>query len=197
MSKGATKAGLGLDDIKAVEIPLPPLAEQEWIVAEVERQLSLVAQTEAAIDASEHRAKALRESLLRRAFSGELVPQDPQDENAQLLLERIRTERAAMEEEAKRTKRVPRRSNTMASKKGAEEKLARRPLLEVLNEAGSELAPDRLFDLAGFSTETVDEFFAELRKLTREKRIEDEKQGATVRILLHETSSSVASSGQL
>ncbi len=54
---------------------IPPLAEQERIVAEVERRLSVVAATEQAITANLSRAERLRQSILHRAFTGQLVPQ--------------------------------------------------------------------------------------------------------------------------
>jgi type I restriction enzyme, S subunit len=90
---GLTKTGLGLEDVKALVIPLPPLTEQRRIVAEVERRLSVVAEVEAAVAANLKRAERLRQSILKRAFEGKLVPQNPSDEPASVLLERIRRER--------------------------------------------------------------------------------------------------------
>ena len=72
LQRGATKAGLGLDDIRAVPVPLPPLAEQTRIVAEVERRLSVVEEIQALVTANLHRARGLRQSILQRAFSGKL-----------------------------------------------------------------------------------------------------------------------------
>ncbi len=71
-------------------IPLPPLAEQQRIVTEVERRLSVVEELEAAVEANLKRAGRLRQAILKRAFEGKLVPQDPSDEPATVLLERIR-----------------------------------------------------------------------------------------------------------
>ena len=92
-SAGQNNVSLSL--IHTMPIPLPPLAEQRRIVAEVERRLSVVQQTEATVEASLARAERLRQSILKQAFSGKLVPQDPDDEPAALLLERIRAEREA------------------------------------------------------------------------------------------------------
>ena len=80
--------------------PLPPLTEQEQIVAEVERRLSVISQLEAAVEANLKRAERLRQSILKEAFAGRLVPQDPNDEPASVLLERIRADRENRKHEA-------------------------------------------------------------------------------------------------
>ena len=54
--------------------PLPPFAEQQRIVAEVERRLSVVEELEAVVNANLQRATRLRQSILQRAFEGKLAP---------------------------------------------------------------------------------------------------------------------------
>jgi type I restriction enzyme S subunit len=88
-------AHLGASRFAALDFPLPPLAEQRRIVAEVERRLSILDETEALVNANLKRAERLRQAILKRSFEGKLVPQDPSDEPANVLLERIRAERAA------------------------------------------------------------------------------------------------------
>jgi len=90
----AGQAGISGADLKATPVPLPPLAGQHRIVAEVERRLSVVEQLEASVQANLQRAARLRQAILKRAFEGRLVPQDPDDEPASVLLERIRRQRA-------------------------------------------------------------------------------------------------------
>jgi len=55
-------------------IPLPPVSEQQRILAEVERCLSVVEELEAVVNANLQRTTRLRQSILQRAFEGELVP---------------------------------------------------------------------------------------------------------------------------
>ena len=92
-TKGIAYTGINIETLKQVIIPLPPYIEQEQIVAEVERRLSIISELEATVKANLKRAERLRQSILREAFAGRLVPQDPTDEPASVLLERIRNER--------------------------------------------------------------------------------------------------------
>ena len=100
---------ISLSDLRSFCIPLSPLAEQRRIVAEVERRLSVIQQAETAVEASLQRAERLRRSILKRAFSGQLVPQDPDDEPASALLERIRAQREAEQVAATASKKRPAR----------------------------------------------------------------------------------------
>ncbi|CAB4568898.1 MAG: hypothetical protein F2534_11625 [Actinobacteria bacterium] len=86
---------LSTGKLKSLPVAVPPLAEQLRIVTEVERQLSFVEACERAVDVGLARSAGLRRSVLKAAFEGRLVPQDPSDEPASVLLERIRTERSA------------------------------------------------------------------------------------------------------
>ena len=103
------QASINQFDVCITPIPLPPLTEQRRIVAEVERRLSVIQQAEVAVEANLQRAEWLRQSILKRAFTGELVPQDPDDEPASILLERIRAQREAEEAESASKKRPTRR----------------------------------------------------------------------------------------
>lgn len=82
---------------KTVEFPLPPRDDQREIVAEAHRRLSVIDALERQVKAALLRECALRRAILDRAFRGELVPQDPKDEPASILLERIAAERATAE----------------------------------------------------------------------------------------------------
>lgn len=95
--RATAQPDLGLEYIRLFHIPLPPISEQERIVNEVERRLSIIEEVESTVSANLKRAERLRQSILQRAFSGKLVPQDPNDEPASVLLERIKAERELAE----------------------------------------------------------------------------------------------------
>ncbi len=73
VNQGAAQPNLNTAIIKAISVPLPPLAEQERIVSEVERRLSVVHELEAQISANLQRAERFRQSILHRAFEGKLL----------------------------------------------------------------------------------------------------------------------------
>ena len=73
-------------------IPLPPKEEQEKIVFEIRKHLNAIEQVAATINESMSQSNHLRNSVLKAAFIGQLVPQDPDDEPAVKLLERIKAE---------------------------------------------------------------------------------------------------------
>lgn len=97
---GSTIRHFTRESFVEMPIPLPPVDEQVQIVANVEQLLSIAEASESQIEANLHRAARLRQSILKEAFSGRLVPQDPNDEPASVLLERIRQVRDAATPEA-------------------------------------------------------------------------------------------------
>ncbi|MYE89854.1 restriction endonuclease subunit S [Candidatus Poribacteria bacterium] len=84
---------INLAILKDLAIPFPSLAEQNIIAQEIDRYLSVADEVEKTITAELKRAEQLRQSILKKAFSGKLVPQDPNDEPASVLLERIKAEK--------------------------------------------------------------------------------------------------------
>lgn len=81
---------LNLEDVRATRIAIPPIPEQHRIVAEVSRLTSLINIQASVLQTTLQRANRLIAAILDNAFRGELVAQDPKDEPASVLLERIR-----------------------------------------------------------------------------------------------------------
>ncbi|MBJ2229541.1 restriction endonuclease subunit S [Pseudomonas simiae] len=97
ISRAKATAGqfnLTLEICRELPIPLPPTLEQTEIVRRVEQLFAFAEQIEARVKAAQTRIDHLTQSVLAKAFRGELVPQDPNDEPVGVLLDRIKAQRA-------------------------------------------------------------------------------------------------------
>lgn len=86
---------LSITKVSALALPVPEEDEQIEIVRRVEQLFVFAEQLEAKVASAKSRIDHLTQSILAKAFRGELVPQDPNDEPASVLLERIKAQRAA------------------------------------------------------------------------------------------------------
>ena len=91
------QASINQQDVRRTPVPIPPASEQGAIAITLADQLSATADQSAAIERSLKQSTAQRQNILRAAFAGQLVPQNPNDEPADALLARIRAERAVRE----------------------------------------------------------------------------------------------------
>jgi type I restriction enzyme S subunit len=94
----ATTAGqynISLDKLRSLKIPLPPLEDQITLLAVANHRLSVIAAVESDLASALRRHERLCSSILTAAFAGRLTRQDPRDEPASVLLDRIAVERAA------------------------------------------------------------------------------------------------------
>lgn len=92
------QASINQTDVSGTPVPLPPKREQRRIVVEIDRLLSTSEGTLQIAKISAKRCSRLRQSILKWAFEGKLVDQDPIDEPASALLERIRADRGISDE---------------------------------------------------------------------------------------------------
>jgi len=109
--------GVGINHLSAAKfsrlvVPIPPLSEQQQIVEEVERRFSIMEESQAQINANLTRSTRLRQAILQRAFEGKLVPQDPSDEPASALLERIKRQGALVASATRSRKNAPKKART-------------------------------------------------------------------------------------
>lgn len=108
-SVGTAMPGLSANRLKGLVLPLPPLSEQHRIVAKIEELMPLVEEYDKAqtkLDAlNKNLPDALKKSILQEAIQGKLVPQDPNDEPASVLLQRIRKEKEQLVKEGKLKKK--------------------------------------------------------------------------------------------
>lgn len=161
---------LPLEKITAVPIPLPPAAERQRIVAEVERRLSVVDELETAVAANLKRAERLRQAILKRAFEGRLVPTEHElaqaegrsYETAEQLLARIRQQGQQVTNSLGKGSKSQRKS-PMQSK----QQRPKRALADVLRESKRPMKPEELLTSAGYDAETVDAFYLALRTEVR------------------------------
>jgi type I restriction enzyme S subunit len=106
-ARGVGVRGVNIGDLRTMLVPIPPIDQQRETVSHVEHRLSIVAAMGAETDAALSRGAALRRSILDQAFSGRLVPQDPDDEPASVMLERIAAARTGEPKVPHRRKKVP------------------------------------------------------------------------------------------
>lgn len=105
IARGVAVKGVNIADVRLCPIPICPIQEQVRIVTEVSEKLSQIEAAELEITHSLIRASRLRQSILKQAFEGKLVPQDPNDEPASVLLERLQANRYVNQSKSKPTAR--------------------------------------------------------------------------------------------
>ena len=100
----AGQSGISGSDIRGIPVPLCSPTEQAIIQDRVDEELSNISQLLSRIEEDLRRSEVLRQSILKKAFSAQLVEQDPSDEPASVLLDRIKAQKAAQEETNKKNK---------------------------------------------------------------------------------------------
>lgn len=151
--------------LSTLAIPFPPAEEQVEIVRLLQEQRKSLFDQSFNIELSLKRSAAQRKNILQAAFSGQLVPQDPSDEPACVLLERIRAER---EERKKQPKplaiKIKKEISAMVTK-----------LKDVLAEAGDWIPAQEAFRRCGVAdsahTDQVEALYAELRELDKSNQL--------------------------
>ena len=169
LKRGATKAGLRLDDIRSLAIPFPSIEEQAEIVHRVEKLFSFADSIEQKSNVALARVNNLSQSILAKAFRGELTADwraaNPElisgDKSAKALFEKIKAEREAIE-------RQPRpKLSAIKKKTGSSMNKQIIKVVEALKQAGEPLSGQQLLAAAGYpsdsSTDQLERFFLDIR----------------------------------
>lgn len=158
-------ASINMTMLRSFPVPVAPADEQQEVLAQMQVQLDSLDRQEAATDIAMKQASAQRQNVLRAAFAGQLVPQDPNDEPASEQIDRIRAERAERAKQPKVRKTKQQMEITAVVKK----------LIDVLEEAGDWVPAQEAFRRCGVAdgalTERIEELYAELRKLDKAGRL--------------------------
>lgn len=191
IARGSTNiANLGLERFRSMRFPLPPLAEQKAIKQEARARLDLVGSQLLAVRTSIERLPEMERELLAAAVAGELVVQQPEDEPAAQLLDRLGepTEISAPSPAEKKNGKT--KGGTVKPKSTPFPKVGRSrvQLSAVLQRAGRPLPLPELFALAGFDRdqpEQVELFYLALRSELGQtiRRTGDNLENATLEII--------------
>jgi type I restriction enzyme S subunit len=103
-ASGSTVKNLNKDLVKKIKVPFPSISKQEEIVKNIEKHFSIIDKLEIVVQQSIKESKRLRQSILKQAFEGKLVEQDPNDESASVLLEKIAKAKEEYQKAMKRKK---------------------------------------------------------------------------------------------
>ncbi len=158
-------ASINMTMLRMFPVPLGPADEQREVLNQLELQIQQIERQEQAVEVGLKQSAAQRQNILRAAFAGQLVPQDPNDEPASVLLERIRAERTEREKQPKVRKTKQQKEIAAVVSK----------LIDVLAEAGDWVPAQEAFRRCGVAdgaeTDQVEALYAELRALDKARRL--------------------------
>ena len=162
-------AHLGLSRFRSMSVPLPPIDEQHRIVFETTRKLSMVDEHGRTISSLVERADIMRKAILSEAFSGRLIPQRATDDPAHDLVaaaQRARVERRVAGTGYRRVRTGDTNMN----------RIRRLSLVDALRDGGGRLAIRDLFERCGFTDQTIDDFYFQVKLDIEGGRIREVRQ---------------------
>jgi type I restriction enzyme S subunit len=175
----AGQSGVNKAHLEKYPIIIPSLEEQSEIVERIKTAFKAIDTIQIELTQAEALRKRLEQATLAKAFRGELVPQDPNDEPASVLLERIRAEREA-QPKAKRTQRVKSMKKTISILDEEKTMLDRANLLDVIKDAGKPVTPEQLLEGSAYTEDTIEDFYAALKLAVENKQIVEDRKGEKI-----------------
>ncbi len=156
VQKGVAYTGINIEDLRMLPLQIPSMTEQQEIVRRVETLFAFADRIEARLNEAQITVDRLSPSTLAKAFRGELVPQDPADEPASALLERIRQERNVPTSTKRPTKRkadhptprAPKQKSIMTKSRFDEDVKGKAYLAGLLRNAQAPMNAEALFKLS-------------------------------------------------
>ena len=174
-SDAVSQSNINATKLAEFPIPLCSQIEQKKMVSLIEPNLDEIRKK---MDRQKESLGSLYEfeqSILSKAFRGQLVPQDPRDEPASVLLKRIQQEKArlAVEQKAKPKRR---------GKKMKRRKSEKQDIITILREASHAMTPEEVFAAGRFDEDSVDAFYEQLRDAVVKKQAREIRKGDTVQL---------------
>ncbi|MFZ3114459.1 MAG: restriction endonuclease subunit S [Syntrophales bacterium] len=172
---GSAQPKLKQEKLNSIPIPIAPLEEQLHLSQFIEEIFKYIKHTLEKVELMIKSLSICNQSILSKAFRGELVPQDPKDEPASVLLERIRQEKA-------REAAQPKAKDKQKGMKMKNKLVEQRNVIAVLRKSGQALTPEEVFSAAGFDEASVDTFYEQLRESIAAKQVRELREGETIRL---------------
>ncbi|MBU1568159.1 MAG: restriction endonuclease subunit S [Proteobacteria bacterium] len=170
-AQGQTRPGLNSTILRELPVPLCDLSEQQEIFGLLNDKLVELDRVADSIESEITKTKAVRQSILKKAFSGQLVPQNPNDEPASKLLVRIKIEREAAQKEAKKHPRNVRKKK---------EVITMADLIEVIRAAQNWISAQDAFRQCGIAdgaeTDAIEKIYQQLRDYEKQGKIAVERR---------------------
>lgn len=164
-------ASINMTVLRHFPVPLAPVIEQQVMLELLQSQLDALGRQENAVNQGLKQAAVQRKNILKSAFSGQLVEQNPEDEHASLLLAKISRSRYEREQQPRPRKiKEKKEISAMASR-----------LIDVLSDTSDWIQAQEAFQRCGVvdgtSIDRIEELYAELRSLDKAKRLESKRYG--------------------
>ena len=176
LTRGVALKQVSVGAVRSLVIPLPPIEEQREIVKKLDDLIILSNQVEEKYRLAMENVNKITQSILAKAFRGELVPQDPNDEHASIFLEKINAEKKLQE-------LIPKQRNRKMFQKSLEVNKMILSVVDTLKKEKKPLTAQKLLEKSGYPVdsdpEKIEEFFLDIKASMREgviirERVKDE-----------------------